>query len=136
MIKNRNDLKRELFEFQNLIFRKKLQKKHLPKSNPNMVFIGNEYSGYWFPQDLVQEKGTIWGVGLGLDSSFEEELLKLGYTFCGFEPEIGCFNASLKQFSGSPATIENFGLWDKTGTFSYSGEKFLGCHNDSFLRIS
>lgn len=122
MIKNRNDLKRELFEFQNLIFRKKLQKKHLPKSNPNMVFIGNEYSGYWFPQDLVQEKGTIWGVGLGLDSSFEEELLKLGYTFCGFEPEIGCFNASLKQFSGTPATIENFGLWDKTGTFSYSGE--------------
>lgn len=95
---------------------------HLSNSKPNMVFLGNEYSGYWFPEDLMNQKGTIWGVGLGLDSSFEYELVKLGFTFRGFEPEIHCFNVSVCQFAETSATIENFGIWDKSGSFHYTGE--------------
>lgn len=115
-------LKSRLFEFQNVIFRKPLQRKYRSNFNPDMVFLGNEYSGYWFPRDLIGEKGTIWGVGLGFDSSFEYELMNLGYTFFGFEPEVECFKASVKQFASTSATLENFGLWDKSGTFHYTGE--------------
>jgi FkbM family methyltransferase len=109
------------FEFQNFIFRFLLKKSLLVRNAEPMVFLGNSYSGYWFPKDLVQSHGTIWGVGLGHDSSFELELTKLGFDFIGFEPEFECFVASKKQFSHTNAVIENYGLWDKTGKFNYTG---------------
>lgn len=109
------------FEFQNSIFRFLLEKKLRVKNAEPMVFLGNNYSGYWFPKDLIDSRGTIWGVGLGHDSSFELELMELGYGFIGFEPEFSCFISSKEQFSLTDAVIENYGLWDKTGKFHYTG---------------
>jgi len=114
-------LKSFAFEFQNSIFRILLEKKFCVKNTEPMLFLGNNYSGYWFPKDLIDSRGTIWGVGLGHDSSFELELMTLGYDFFGFEPEASCFKSSKKQFSGTDAVIENYGLWDKSGKFNYTG---------------
>ena len=47
--------------------------------------------------------------------------MKLGWGFVGFEPELACFTSSKKQFSLTDAVIENYGLWDKTGKFHYTG---------------
>lgn len=114
-------LKSYAFEFQNSIFRFLLEKKLRVKHAEPMEFLGNNYSGYWFPKDLIDSRGTIWGVGLGHDSSFELELLRQGYRFVGFEPELSCFISSKEQFSLTDAVIENYGLWDKTGKFHYTG---------------
>jgi len=114
--------KSKLFEFQNQFFRKMLTSEFLENKNKELVYLGNSYSGYWIPKNLVDESGTIWGVGLGRDSSFEFQLLQKGYDFIGFEPEKDCFHQSLKQFKGTSAVIENYGLWDKSGSFAYTGE--------------
>jgi FkbM family methyltransferase len=119
---NLKRIKTGLFEAQNSVFRSLLSKRFPIQGDQKMQFLGNKYSGYWFPEDLMGTKGTIWGVGLGFDSSFELELLKLGFHFHGFEPEIKCFKASLVEFEGTPAVIENYGLWDKSGKFRYTGE--------------
>lgn len=114
-------LKSFVFEFQNSIFRFLLKKKLRVSNSEPMVFLGNSYSGYWSPKHLINDRGTIWGIGLGHESSFEFELTKLGYNFVGFEPEFSCFTSSKKQFLSTDAVIENYGLWDKTGKFYYSG---------------
>ena len=115
-------LKIKLFEAQNSIFRNALKSQFPPAREVRMKFLGNRYSGYWFPDEFLNSKGSIWGVGLGYDSSFERELVELGFDFCGFEPEINCFRASLKEFEGHRVALENYGLWDKSGQFKYTGE--------------
>jgi FkbM family methyltransferase len=117
---NWETLKQQLFETQNKIFQILILNKH--RFNEEFTFIGNSYSGYWFPNNLLRSKGTIWGIGLGRDSSFERELVSLGYKFIGFEPESQCYRVSLSQFQGTDAIIENYGLWDKSGNFRYTGE--------------
>ena len=99
-----------------------LTTKFLEKQKEDLLYLGNSYSGYWIPSNLLDRRGTIWGVGLGRDSSFEYHLLQKGYNFIGFEPEKDCFNISKKQFRETSAVIENYGLWDKSGSFSYTGE--------------
>jgi len=135
-------IKTALFELQNLIFRKLVAIQFLSKNKSRMLFLGNQYSGYWFPRNLVESAGTIWGVGLGHDSSFELALVKLKFQFVGFEPELTCFTNSVKQFAGTSAKIENYGLWDKPGTFSYTGENIsivdifkLGNYSEEKLEI-
>jgi hypothetical protein len=115
-------LKSKIFEIQNSIFRRALRIEFVKHSNEEFVFLGNSYSGYWFPTNMLDEKGTIWGVGLGRESSFEKELLHRGFKFFGFEPEMNCYMTSRGQFDESLATIENYGLWDKSGEFHYTGE--------------
>jgi FkbM family methyltransferase len=117
-------IKTAIFELQNLALRKYLQSKFLEPANSKLVYIGNNYSGYWFPQDLLKTRGTLWGVGLGFDSSFEFEMLQLGFKVFGFEPEPNCFNHSKNQLKHENASIYNFGLWDKEGDFSYTGNNF------------
>lgn len=112
-------LKQELFEYQNRFLQFLIYNK--AKSQQEFVFLGNAYSGYWFPSNLLESNGTIWGVGLGRDSSFELELVKRGYNLIGFEPEAECYEISLSQFNETNAVIENFGLWDKTGKYKYTG---------------
>lgn len=87
----------------------------------SMSFIGNDYSGYWYPDDLVDSAGTIWGVGLGMDSSFELELGQKGYRVLGFEPDPECFAAAKTEFSVIDSKIFNYGIWDKNGTFESFG---------------
>jgi FkbM family methyltransferase len=111
-----------LFEVQNSFFRVLLRLRHPLNENPKVSFLGNNYSGYWFPDCLLERNGTIWGVGLGKDSSFELILTQKGYKFYGFEPENSCFNESLQQFTGTDALLHRYGLWDKTGKFKYAGE--------------
>lgn len=113
-------LKQKLFEYQNQIFQKYIHRKN--RNFKEFIFIGNSYSGYWFPAHLLASEGTIWGVGLGRDSSFELEMMKLGFKFIGFEPESRCYEASLSQFKDTDAIIENYGLWDKSGSYKYTGE--------------
>lgn len=111
-----------MFEFQNSFYRRLIKIEFPVKEKIQWVFVGNSYSGYYFPKSLLAKKGTIWGVGLGRDSSFELELLRKGYTLYGFEPERDCYKISKNQFAGTDAVIEHFGLWDKSGEFHYSGE--------------
>ena len=117
----KSKLKSILFELQNEIYRKMTKNKFLGKKSKQFIFLGNNYSGYWFPKSFLLKKGTIWGVGLGHDSSFELELVKEGYAFFGFEPQRDCYNISKNQFIGTTAVIENYGLWDKSGSFRYTG---------------
>ena len=114
--------KTSLVEIQNNIYRKILAREFLSVNQLEHRFIGNNYSGYHFPKALIESKGTIWGVGLGRDSSFEFDMIRQGYTFFGFEPETDCYQVSQNQFSGTEATLENYGLWDRTGSYSYTGE--------------
>lgn len=111
-----------LFETQNWVFRMLLRVEFLQKNKTQFEFVGNGYSGYWFPVNLLNSNGTIWGVGLGTDSSFEQILAQNGFLFYGFEPEASCYAISKEQFSKSSATIEQYGLWDKSGEFHYYGE--------------
>lgn len=92
-----------------------------PLSDEDLVFLGNQYSGYWFPEKFLAYKGTIWGVGLGHDSSFEFELVKHGYEMHGFEPETNCFYSAKTQFFQTNANLYNYGLWYKSGRFNYTG---------------
>jgi|694.fasta_scaffold88012_2 FkbM family methyltransferase len=119
---NIKKVKSKIFEIQNSIFRMLLKTEFVQHDTKEFVFLGNSYSGYWFPANMLDKKGTIWGVGLGRDSSFERELLQRGYSFFGFEPESNCYDISRKQFKGTEAVIENYGLWDKSGEFNYTGE--------------
>lgn len=116
------NIKVVLFEFQNAIFRTLIKSEFVRQGNRDLIFVGNDYSGYWFPEDLIELKGTIWGIGLGHDSSFELELLSKGYKVLGFEPEAECFKSSKNQFKGLDAELFNYGLWDKSGLFEYTGE--------------
>lgn len=116
------EAKSTLFETQNSIIRYLIKRQFPIKTEIEMEFLGNNYSGYWFPKFLTTQKGSIWGVGLGNDSTFELELLQRGYWFYGFEPEDKCYEASVKQFMNTSAVIEKYGLWDKTGKFKYTGE--------------
>jgi FkbM family methyltransferase len=111
-----------LFETQNFVFRTLLRKRFVATNSKNMTFLGNSYSGYWLPREMVEKKGTIWGVGLGRDSSFELELVNKGYRFLGFEPHSECFSTSVAQFKDTNAEIFNFGIWDRNGWFSFTGE--------------
>lgn len=115
-------VKSKIFEMQNSIFRVLLKIEFVQHGKKEFVFLGNSYSGYWFPTNMLDKKGTVWGVGLGRDSSFEKDLLQRGYKFFGFEPEMDCYMISRGQFDESLATIENYGLWDKSGEFHYTGE--------------
>lgn len=115
-------LKSWLFEIQNSVFRLFLKLEFLRRGKTEFEFLGNSYSGYWFPKNLLESKGTIWGVGLGKDSSFEKILVQRGFKFFGFEPEMSCYTISKKQFEDNSATIESYGLWDKSGEFHYTGE--------------
>jgi FkbM family methyltransferase len=116
-------LKSLLFEFQNSLFRLFIKIEFLREDKKEKFeFLGNSYSGYWFPTNLIDSKGTIWGVGLGRDSSFEKILSQRGFHFFGFEPEVNCYLISKRQFEETSAILENYGLWDKSGEFHYTGE--------------
>lgn len=86
-----------------------------------MVFLGNAYSGYWFPKNLVESRGTIWGVGLGMDSSFEVQLGKFGYRVLGFEPDTNCIKRAKNEFANINSVIYQFGIWNKNGIFESFG---------------
>ena len=139
---NRASIKIWLFETQNTLIRTVIRRRFLDKLEWQLDRIGNTYSGYWYPTNLLDFKGTIWGVGLGLDSSFEEELLKRGYTVLGFEPEPRCFEVSCQQLKSPKSRIFNFGLWDKKGLFKYTGDNISivdifdkGDYRNSYLDI-
>lgn len=115
-------LKSQIYEFQNEIFRKVLRLAFGCKSKIEMVRIGNHYSGYWFPVEILPLKGTIWGVGLGHDSTFEKDMSEMDWQILGFEPEYKCFQSSRAQLKSNNVTLYEFGLWDKKGTFEYTGD--------------
>jgi FkbM family methyltransferase len=117
-----NKLKSQVYEFQNEIFRKVLKLAFARKSKFEMIRIGNDYSGYWFPKELLPLKGTIWGVGLGHDSTFEKEMSEMDWNILGFEPEYKCFQSSRAQLKSNNVMLYQFGLWDKKGSFKYSGD--------------
>lgn len=89
-----------------------------------MIFLGNNYSGYWIPETLLNRKGTIYGIGLGPDSSFEHELVKLGYSFWGFEPEKTSYIKSKKQFSNTESNLFNYGISTLNDNFISRGSNF------------
>lgn len=117
---NLEKLKQQMFEKQNKVFQRFIRGKIT--NTDKQIFLGNSYSGYWIPESLLESQGTVWGVGLGRDSSFELELVGLGYKFIGFEPETECYEISLSQFMNTESVIEKYGLWDKSGSYQYTGE--------------
>ena len=137
-----NSVKIWLFETQNTVIRNCIKLKFLDKSDWHLERIRNEYSGCWYPTNLLDLNGTIWGVGLGLGSSFEVELLNRGYTVLGCEPETRCFEVSCQQLRYHKSRLFNFGLQDKKGLFKYTGYNISivvilnkGKYRDSFLDI-
>ena len=115
------NVKNSLFKFQNGILIKFATRNLASNSPIEMLFLGNNYSGYWFPEKLVHSRGTIWGVGLGFDSSFERELEARGFQILGFEPDQKSYSHAIKEFEGTNAKIFPWGLWDKDGTFESFG---------------
>ena len=115
------NVKKSLFRFQNWILIKFATRNLASNSLAVMSFLGNNYSGYWFPEKLVHSKGTIWGVGLGFDSSFERELEAQGFQILGFEPDLKSFSHAINEFEGTNAKIFPWGLWDKDGSFESFG---------------
>lgn len=133
-------IKRALVEIQNNTYRKILVREFMSIKNIKHIHIGNDYSGYYFPKALLNSQGTIWGIGLGRDSSFELELIQKGFNVLGFEPEKNCFEVSQNQFKGTSAKLENYGIWDKTGSFSYTGDNIsivniFGLAQESEVRL-
>jgi hypothetical protein len=120
---NKYIIKTIIYESLNDVLRKFIVIRFKP-INPTMIFIGNEYSGYWFPETLVNEKGCIYGVGLGIDSSFEYELVQHGYAFYGFEPEQMSYLRSIEQFKNTNSRVFNYGLSNKNGNFISRGSNF------------
>lgn len=117
----KSEWKNFLFECENSLFRSYIKLRINFKQNIPLTFLGTEYSGYWIPNSAIKSGGTLWGVGLGVESSFESELLKHGYFVYGFEPEKNCFNISSDELRHTNSQIFNFGLWDKSGSFNYTG---------------
>ncbi len=108
-----------------------------------MQFLGNYYSGYWFPENLINSSGTIWGVGLGFDSSFERELETRGFKIFGFEPDSRASAHAVTEFMGTNSEIFPWGLWDRNGNFESFGssisivdifDKRIGNHDSLEIR--
>ena len=114
-------LKGKIFRFQNDLLILLATWGLTSKESVTMVFMGNNYSGYWFPKSLISSAGTIWGVGLGMNSSFELRLGELGYKVIGFEPDSDCISQAQIEFAGIDSTIHHFGLWDRNGFFESFG---------------
>ena len=57
---------------------------------------------------MLRKIGTILGVGLGHDSSFELELVNIGYNFFGFEPDNSSYNKSKTQFNKYDSRVFNY----------------------------
>jgi hypothetical protein len=119
----RNSTKIFLYNLLNNFLRKIIQLR-FKTGNTRMSFIGNHYSGYWFPNDLLKKAGSVYGAGLGNDSSFEFELSKIGYSFLGFEPEKSAYLKSKSHFSDSSSLVFNFGLSNISGNFVSRGDNF------------
>lgn len=115
------NLKEKIFRFQNDLLILLATLGLTSKESVTMEFVGNRYSGYWFPKSFVGSMGTIWGVGLGMDSSFELRLGESGYRVIGFEPDSDCIARAEKELSGIDVTIYHFGLWDRNGLFESFG---------------
>jgi FkbM family methyltransferase len=115
------DLKGRLFRIQNDFLIHLATKGIISNSNTPVIFIGNDYSGYWYPSDLVSLRGTLWGVGLGMNSSFETEMGSQGYKIFGFEPDRRFFEIAQAEFDGINSTVFPYGLWDKEGSFNSFG---------------
>ena len=115
-------LKGKIFRFENDLLIKFATRCLISKFDSPMKFLGNSYSGYWFPEKLIESEGTIWGVGLGMDSSFELELGERGWKVIGFEPDIICFQQAEEELRDINSQLFPYGLWDKNGVFESFGE--------------
>ncbi len=116
------NLKGKIFRLENDLLIMLATRGLLSTFDSPMKFVGNSYSGYWFPESLMNSEGTIWGVGLGMDSSFELELGKQGWRVFGFEPDMRCFQQAENEFREINAELLPYGLWDKSGVFESFGE--------------
>jgi FkbM family methyltransferase len=115
-------LKKKVFRFQNSSLIALATLGLISRSEHSMSFIGNSYSGYWFLDEYVHSRGTIWGVGLGMDSSFETQLGKKGFKVFGFEPDKSCIAHAKVEFEGIDSKILPYGLWDRNGEFESYGQ--------------
>jgi hypothetical protein len=116
------EFKSKIFSLQNLIHIRIATFNLSHFGSLNMQFVGNDYSGYWFPQDLIPSKGTIWGVGLGFDSSFESQMGISGYKILGFEPVLEASDYAERELAHVNGKIYPWGLWDRSGNYESFGD--------------
>ena len=114
-------IKERIFRYQNEVLILLATRGFISSDNSSISFFGNDYSGYWFPERLASSSGTIWGVGLGMSSTFEVELGRKGYRILGFEPDLRFFDRALVEFKEIDATLYPYGLWDRDGVFDSFG---------------
>jgi FkbM family methyltransferase len=115
------NIKGRIFRYQNEFLIFLATRGFVSSGNSSITFFGNDYSGYWFPDRLASSSGTIWGVGLGMSSTFEVELGRKGYKILGFEPDLRFFDRALGEFKEIDSTLFPYGLWDRDGVFDSFG---------------
>ena len=74
----------------------------------NLVRLGSKYGGWWIPERLIEkqtEDQICLSIGLGLDISFDQEMLKSGYYLVGVEPIEEYCNLAIKQLHPSDKTL-------------------------------
>lgn len=85
-----------------------------------LIRLGSEYGGWWIPKFFLDDKEKhfhLVSVGLGLDVSFDKEILKLGGKVLGLDPIPSSFHyaeSELSCFDG--IRLLNKGLWVTNGS--------------------
>lgn len=85
---------------------------------------------------MLGKRGSIFGVGLGHDSSFEFELENMGYKFFGFELHILSYNESIKQFNKSDSGIFNYVISTKNAEVRSRGDNLSNSEIYNHLSIN
>ena len=82
--------------------------------------LGSEYGGWWIPTFFLNCKDNhfvLVSVGLGLDVSFDKEILKLGGKVIGLDPIPSSFHyAEVELGSFDGIRLVNKGLWIANGS--------------------
>ena len=107
-------LKHSLVELQNLLmFRVLLWKNRKDLCQVGLTRLGSQYGGWWIPieAEYNYKNRTLVSAGLGFDTSFDELMLRRGWSVLGIDPLTECCEIAKKRLESFPQLeILNCGL--------------------------
>ena len=83
--------------------------------------IGSKYGGWWIPERILRDSSNrrvVISLGIGMDVSFDEELLKSGFVCIGLDPIKKYVDFAQKRLG----TFQNLYL-ENLGIATYSGKQ-------------